>query len=221
MKNINKAMASSTISVLSIALFFICLSSVPGLSQQVPLVKQPDINALILLMEGSFSSEEQARNDSDYYDIRLHMKRIWTDREDGKWLYVEQAVAGAEEKPYRQRIYRVDQLKDGSFISEVYTFENPIRFAGAWKDDNLLNSLSPDSLMLREGCTVYLSLADNGDFIGGTRGSECASDLRGAAYATSEVVINEFGLKTWDRGFDINGNQVWGAVKDGYFFKRQ
>lgn len=190
------------------------------LSQQVPLVKQPDVNALVLLMEGTFSSEEQAKNDSDYYDITLHMKKIWTDRTDGKWLYVEQAMTQMQEKPYRQRIYRVDQLKDGSFISEVYTFEEPLKFAGAWKDESLLSGLTPEMLTLREGCTVYLTLADNGSFTGGTRGEGCASDLRGSAYATSEVKIDEFGLITWDRGYDKDGNQVWGAVKGGYEFRR-
>ncbi|MEZ4689755.1 MAG: hypothetical protein R3A12_06085 [Ignavibacteria bacterium] len=40
-------------------------------------MKSLDSRNLLSLMEGSFNSEEQAKNDSDYYDIRLHMKRIW------------------------------------------------------------------------------------------------------------------------------------------------
>jgi hypothetical protein len=209
------------IKISSLLLFaMLMLANCEVRSQQVPLLKQPDVNALVALMEGSFSSEEQSKNDTDYFDIRLHMKRIWTDRTDGKWLYVEQAVAQMEDKPYRQRIYRVDQLKDGSFISEVYTLMEPLRFAGAWKEQEPLSQLTPDSLTLKEGCAVYLSLADNGSFTGGTRGDGCASDLRGAAYATSEVIIDEQGLKTWDRGYDKDGKQVWGATKGGYIFRR-
>jgi len=203
-----------------IFLVIIILATCEARSQQVPLIKQPDINALAALMQGSFSSEEQSLNDSDYYDIRLHMKRIWNDRTDGIWLYVEQAVAQMEEKPYRQRVYRVDQLKDGSFISEVYEMEDPLRFAGVWKSDNPLTQLSPDSLKKKVGCTVYLSLADDGSFTGGTRGADCPSELRGASYATSEVRIDTEGLKTWDRGYDKDGKQVWGAEKGGYIFKR-
>lgn len=203
-----------------IILVFIIIATCDAQSQQVPLVKQPDINSLVALMQGSFSSEEQSLNDSDYYDIRLHMKKIWSDRTDGIWLYVEQAVAQMEEKPYRQRVYRVDQLKDGSFISEVYEMEDPLRFAGVWKSDNPLSQLSPDSLKKKDGCTVYLTLADDGSFTGGTRGTDCPSELRGASYATSEVRIDTEGLKTWDRGYDKEGNQVWGAEKGGYFFKK-
>jgi len=203
-----------------IFLVIIILTTCEVRSQQVPLLKQPDINALVALMEGSFSSEEQSLNDSDYYDIRLYMKKIWTDRTDGRWLYVEQAAAQMEDKPYRQRVYRVDQQKDGSFISEVYELEDPLRFAGEWKSDKPLSQLSPDSLKKKDGCTVYLTLADDGSFKGGTQGMDCLSELRGATYATSEVRIDTEGLKTWDRGYDKEGKQVWGAEKGGYIFKR-
>jgi len=32
------------------------------------------------------------------------MVQIWEERTDGYWLYVEQAIAGYQDKPYRQRI---------------------------------------------------------------------------------------------------------------------
>lgn len=47
----------------------------------------------------SLNSGEQARADSSYFDIRLVMEPIWEDRTDGRWLYVEQAVAGHEVRP--------------------------------------------------------------------------------------------------------------------------
>jgi hypothetical protein len=56
-------------------------------------------------MTGSFSSQEQAAADTSRYDIRLEMAPIWTDHPNGKWFYVEQAVAWSLEKPYRQRVY--------------------------------------------------------------------------------------------------------------------
>jgi hypothetical protein len=57
-------------------------------------------------------------------------------------------------------------------------------------------------------------------FIGGTVGNDCASALAGATYATSEVTIGPEEIITWDKGFDADGNQVWGASKGGYVFKR-
>jgi len=48
-----------------------------------------DFERLLSYMEGSFTSREQSQTDSNYYDIRLEMVRIWKDRNDGYWLYVE------------------------------------------------------------------------------------------------------------------------------------
>ena len=147
---------------------------------------------------GSFSSEEQSLSDSDYYDIRLEMKRIWPERSDAKWLYVEQAVASMKDKPYRQRVYKITNTYEGRFESAVFTLKDPLRFAGEWKKENPLSGLIPDSLEAREGCSVFLTLMNNGSYEGSTNGKDCQSDLRGAKYATSEVVISDEGIKSWD-----------------------
>ena len=179
-----------------------------------------DLLVLVNLMQGSFSSQEQSKNDTDYFDIRLHMKKIWNDRTDGYWLYVEQAVASAMEKPYRQRVYHITQNGDSIFESSVFTLNNPLRFAGDWKKENALESLTPDSLVSREGCSVYLIKTGEKIFEGSTEGKDCQSDLRGAKYAKSEVKVTYDGLISWDRGYDENDKQVWGAEKGGYIFKR-
>lgn len=169
-------------------------------------------------MEGSYSSEEQSQNDSDYYDIRLHMKPIWKERSDGFWFYIEQAVGTKQEKPYRQRVYCLIQFDNDNFESRVYTFNNPLRFAGEWKLENPLSSLSPDSLILRKGCSVFMKYIDDNSFEGSTKSSDCESDLRGAKYATSEVKIFKDKLISWDRGYNEKNEQVWGATKSGYIF---
>jgi len=176
-----------------------------------------DLDTLVDWMTGSFASTEQAEKDSSFFDIRLEMVRIWPEREDGIYLYVEQAVATALERPYRQRIYRVRE-EDGEFRSEVFTFEEPLRFAGAWRTPDRFAELDPDDLALREGCAVILTRTETG-FEGAT-GSACVSSLRGASTATSEVVLTEDVLTSWDRGFDAEGEQVWGSTEGPYVFRR-
>ncbi|HMS64845.1 MAG TPA: chromophore lyase CpcT/CpeT [Ignavibacteria bacterium] len=177
-----------------------------------------DLLNLFTQMQGSFSSEEQSKNDSDYFDIRLHMARIWSDRTDGYWLYVEQAVAQAQEKPYRQRVYHVTQKGDGTFESAVFTMNAPLRFAGEWKKDNPMENFSVDSLIAREGCTVHLKKTSENVYEGSTQAKDCESDLRGAKYAVSEVKITSEGIVSWDRGYNDKDEQVWGAEKGGYNF---
>ncbi len=198
--------------------------SVPKRTDQPPKVGPPayaTVMTIAELMTGSFSSAAQSADDEDYFDIRLEMARIWPDRKDGYWLYVEQAAASNLERPYRQRVYHVTEVKDGSFRSEIYSIPDPLRFVGDWRQSNPLAILSRDSLEIREGCAVILRLRPDGRFAGGTDGTACSSTLRGASYATSEVIVGEDRIESWDRGFNATDKQVWGAEKGAYIFLRE
>lgn len=174
-------------------------------------------------MTGRFSSAEQHVADPEnYYHIVLHMKPVWEERADGPWLYVEQAVADKPERPYRQRVYHLTDNGDGTYSSVVYELPGEaLDFAGAHKDVELLAGVGPADLKEREGCTLTLQRRADGAFAGATNGDDCKSSLRGASYATSEAVIDSEKLVTWDRGFDADANQVWGATLGGYVFKRE
>ena len=189
-------------------------------TRQEDVAAADDFETLVEWMTGSFSSANQAASDTNYYDIQLEMVLIWPDREDGVWLYVEQAAAASLDRLYRQRVYRLTAPTPGTFISEVYTFNDPFRFAGDWQKAAPLSSLSPDSLTLRDGCTVLLGRRIDGTFAGATRGDGCASALRGASYETSEVMVTATRIESWDRGWDESGDQVWGATGGPYRFER-
>lgn len=191
-----------------------------ALAASAPAAFASDLSRLAACMTGSFSSFAQAQADSDYFDIRLEMAPIWSERSDAIWLYVEQARADHLDRPYRQRVYRLSARADGALVSEVYTLPSPLRFAGAFRQERPLAGLSPDSLTARAGCAIVLRSLPDGSFAGATEGRACPSNLRGAAYATSEVVIRPDGMVSWDRGFDAEGKQVWGATKGGYEFRK-
>lgn len=180
-----------------------------------------ELTRLVGYMQGSFSSAAQAARDSSYFDIRLHMAPIWKKQsKGGHWLYVEQAMASRQEAPYRQRVYHVHRNAQGQLVSEVFTFSQPKRMAGQWKQPEPLTALTPDSLQLRTGCAIVLH-AEGDAFVGKTGDKTCPSDLRGAAFATSEVRITPDKLLSWDRGFDSTGKQVWGATQGGYEFIKE
>lgn len=173
-------------------------------------------------LAGHYSSAAQAKEDPSFFDVRLHIVPVWTDRTDGPWLYVEQAMASDEEKPYRQRIYRVLPIPGGKAESVVYELPgDPLQWAGAWRDMARFNALDPGILQLRAGCSVMLAYAGPDALRGTTVGDRCGSALRGAAYATSEVTVTPGLLTSWDRGFDAAGKQVWGSTKGPYRFVKQ
>ncbi|TAF32395.1 MAG: hypothetical protein EAZ57_09105 [Cytophagales bacterium] len=175
-----------------------------------------DLKKLLSYMEGSYENAEQAQKDTNYFHVKLHMKQIWPSDEKAYWIYVEQALVKAPQKPYRQRVYKIYE-QGGEFISEIYTMKQPLRFVGAYKDLSLLGALTPDSLELKRGCEVRLKKYKKG-FKGATGIKTCASELNGASYATSIVDIQKDMLISWDRGFNDAGEHIWGIDKGGYRF---
>lgn len=172
-------------------------------------------------MTGTFSSGAQASKDPQFRNVVLHIAPIWTDRRDARWLYVEQAMATTLDKPYRQRVYRLTDSPDG-IESMVYELPgDPLRFAGAWKEDRPLNQMLPSMLLPKAGCAVHLKSTDGLTWTGGTDGTGCPSSREGAAYATSEVTLTPTELRTWDRGFDASGKQVWGSTAGPYVFVKE
>jgi hypothetical protein len=173
-------------------------------------------------MTGSFSSQTQAEADGEnYFDIRLEMVRIWPERDDGVWLYVEQAAARALDRPYRQRIYRLVDAGGMTLRSEVYEFAEPLSMAGAWRTPERFAEVAFETLVAREGCAITLCyFAEQGAYAGFTQGTGCSSSLSGASYATSQAWITADGLVTWDRGWTAEHEQAWGAEKAGYVFER-
>lgn len=207
-----------------------CATRPPGAAKV-----NPDLDEVAAMMTGRFNSAEQASRDTAFFDISLTMRPIWGQRSlettlnerssenalnQVRWLYVEQAVSKAPKRPYRQRVYRVSALSDGTIESRVYELPQPERFVHAWERPEVFDQITPDSLVVREGCAVYLKKQLNGCYAGATREQDCGSTLYGANYATSEVEVCPTGIVSWDRGWDAEGAQVWGAEKAGYVFRK-
>jgi hypothetical protein len=184
--------------------------------------RAPSLEHLAGCLQGSFDNAEQAVADREnFQDIRLEIVRIWPERTDGIWLYVEQAEAASLERPYRQRVLHLTALPDGRFLSSTSTFENPLRFAVAWKQPSRFLALRPEDLETRPGCDVVLTAEDHGVYRGGTTAKACASRLRGASYATTEVTVADRTMTSWDRGYDAQDRRVWGPVRGGYVFRKR
>lgn len=176
------------------------------------------LEELFTIMQGSYNSEAQAKVDSTYFNISLHMYPIWKDK--GNYLYVEQALNARQNNPYRQRIYEVTKLNDSVYSSAIYTIENDSLWIGKWKTPQAFDSLSIQEVSKKEGCEVLLKRLDSNHFKGETGEKTCESTLYGASYATSEVEIFQDKIISWDRGFDDKGKHIWGAEKGGYIFNK-
>lgn len=205
---------------LIIALFSIFFIGCASTNTQTNSSKDPALQEFARMLIGEFSSKEQSLQDTTYLNIHLSMSRIWDDDKSAIWLYVEQAMDAKRDKPYRQRVYKLNHPRKDIFTSEIYTLKNQERFIGLQNDPTKRTMITPDMIELKDGCTVTMNKSI-GIYIGGTDADKCPSDLRGASYATTKIILKENMLESWDQGFDKNGVQVWGATKGGYIFVRE
>ena len=222
------------------ALYFVLSSAVIGALALLPVgcggppvvgggplepTRAPADNAvkdLTAWLPGNYSTAAQAAADSTYFDVRLHIVPIWTDRTDGPWMYVEQAMADNQDVPYRQRIYRLITLPNNSAEIVIYELPGaPLAWTGAWRNPARFNTLDPGIIDVRPGCSMILAYQGPQQITGATKGADCGTALREAKYATTDVTVTATELNSWDRGYDAAGQQTWGAVKGAYRFIKE
>lgn len=117
---------------------FICLLLLANPARSAPSASVQ----LAAAMTGTFSTTEQARGDQNFRNLTMHATPIWTDRMDGPWLYVEQALSDAPEHPHRQHIYQLIALTESSLELHVFDLPEPIAVTGAWKNPLHLGKLT-------------------------------------------------------------------------------
>ncbi|MDJ0929152.1 MAG: CpcT/CpeT family chromophore lyase [Gammaproteobacteria bacterium] len=174
----------------------------------------------INLRVGSFTSAAQAATDSRYDEITWHIVEIPVAGEsEARWLYTESWIKDAE-APYMQRLSRVEQLPDESLLVRRYLVPDAEKFIDAWQMPERFASIDVASLVELAGCELTVVAAGRGRFEGSTAGKNCANRYKNASYAISRNVTTADGMVNWDRGFNVNGDLVWGPASGGYHFRR-
>lgn len=176
-----------------------------------------------------FSKEQASRDPDNFFNIRMLTCPAAEMVDGSKLLYLEQAFWRTPQKPFRQRFYMVKpcpkELKcdvevSSYAIREVEEYKN---FCDRPRDQRPL----PEEVIGDIGehlTTIHLRRCDRGKrclYEGSTPpGGFPNSWQNGATYSTSELaVLKNNEIHTWDRGFDDDGNQVWGVKAGPYEFK--
>ena len=185
------------------------------------MVSNDPASRLTRYLTGTFDSEAQSITNPQYFAIQLKACRIALPELGERVLYIEQAQLQQPQNPYRQRLYVVEPGADPETQARSRVFEllDPAVAVGLC-DDPASSTLTAANAEEKAGCAVELTWMED-HFVGGTQGNGCPSTLNGASYATSEVTAYEDRLETWDRGYDANDQQVWGAVAGPYIFDRK
>ena len=181
---------------------------------------EQDADIVAIWLDGEFDSSSQAEDDPNFYNIVLRMCSIDLPQLGDRVLYVEQATASRLEAPYKQLIYKIEAADD-RVAARVYSIESGLqqRMIGACKEaENIM--IDADRLTLQEGCTMYFEADGEDSYVGGTEGNACKSNVGGAIYATTEMIIEPLTITTLERGWDAGNAQAWGSVDGPYSFER-
>lgn len=175
------------------------------------------------LLAGTFDTAAQAAaSPDDLRPVRLVAVVVPRSRlgPGSPVLYVEHALLAAPDRPFRQRFHRIEETADGGVVVRVFEPKEPVALSGKWRDPADLALYGPGDVVERPGCAVRLKRMAEG-WEGATEGKECPSALRGARWATSKARIVAGRMEWWDRGFDLEGRQVWGAKDAPEVFERR
>ncbi|XP_078433936.1 crumpled leaf [Wolffia australiana] len=180
-------------------------------------------------LSGEKCSRDQATRDPEnYFNLRMLTCPV-TDMVDGsRVLYNEQAFWRTPQKPFRQRFYMVKPCpKEMKCDVELNTYA--IRDAEEYKNfcDRSKDQRPQEDEVIADIAehltTVYLSRCERGKrclYEGSTPPGGFPNSWSGASYCTSELSVLKNGeIHTWDRGFDEDGNQIWGVKEGPYEFK--
>ncbi|MGH7244365.1 MAG: CpcT/CpeT family chromophore lyase [Phycisphaerales bacterium] len=129
-------------------------------------------------------------------------------------LYVESARVDSLQAPYRQAFFQIYKHKNGL---RLRTYE-PMRqiggaLVGLWANPDIFPPVSRRDLV----ATIDLDLTADGAGFKGKSPYPYPTGRLGAVEMTSEATISPDRIVTADRGFDSNGEVVWGAKNDSTF----
>jgi CpeT protein len=134
-----------------------------------------------------------------------------------RFLYQEQALVEELDQPYRQRFLQVLATADGQVESRSFRPRQPepwVNFCSHQAERSVeLADLLPSD------CSVFLR-QEGESYIGETPAAGCPTSFRGAVRVTNQIILNSTEMVTRDRGYDADGNLLWGAREEPYRYRK-
>lgn len=160
-------------------------------------------------LPGVYESTNAKFQDEDL-NVTLHILPIWQERTDGKWFYIESNIINKMTKPFRQRILQFVATPSDHIRMYTYRIPRASDFAGAYFSPELLASLTPSQISIRNGCELDIKHKMTDIFVGESDHLTCISKARNDQLMTTFLSLSEYSLSYWNRGTNKNGRVVLG-----------
>lgn len=179
--------------------------------------------------QGVWTSAEQSREEA-YDFVASETWRIWQARNDGVWLYQQNWILAEnassrpgrmvrtrhERVPYFQVVIQLRDFGDGDVHTTTYRLKPGARrtaqqFAagnGAAFSEEWLDGVACMGRLKSVGERYWQGSAS------------CPNAYKGGVRVESISVRSPGSYVNWDRGFDGEGEHIWGPSEGGYIFTR-
>ena len=165
-------------------------------------------------MAGDFSNHKQAAAEPQHYaHIRIFFRPLPFEFFNAIGFYSEQVYDYDLWSPYRQGVHKLVDRGADTYI-ENYSLKDPILYAGAAREPDILKTITHDCLERRCNCSMIFQ-RDGGIFRGRVEpGNQCFIERNGAqTYLISDVEIGENTWVSLDKGMDVNTHEkLWGSA---------
>ena len=181
--------------------------------------RDSEIEEFINAITGTFSSEDQSKNEIGYTNLTLVNTPIWTDR-SGYWIYSENFLSDQPNQVYLQRIISIERIDSITLKTTRYGLKKSDTYKNAWKNPDIFNNLDKEDLIYKTGCEMYYSKKTSTIYHGQNKPKSCLSDLENVAFLMSNIVLSEDKISVWIKGYNDSGKQIWGKIKGPYQYLR-
>jgi hypothetical protein len=175
-----------------------------------------DLKEYVKRISGTFSTLEQHKEDSTFDDVTVHTKLIRKDKNGIYWVYTEQGET-KNYAPYRQRVYQIALVDD--YIKLRIYYLNDISKHSYFKAETIKN-IEIGDIKLKPGCDLVIVSKGDGVYGGQTNDKSCIATFRGSTYNTTDFEVHKEYVKSWERGWNDKGEQVWGSRRGYYIYKK-
>ncbi len=188
----------------------------------------PLSSALITLAQylaGEFDNRDQAIDDPAWFvHLKMWQRPVPLFLEDSITIFAEQANVLELERPYRQRLLRL-QDRQGQIHIQYYSFKQPDRYRGAGANPDQFQDLTIAEIELLPRCVLAVARTEGSDRFRSSPlpDTQCcftyAGEIRQVCLGF-EVDSQQF--LSYDKGIDAEGRALWGAIMGPYrYTKRQ
>jgi CpeT/CpcT family (DUF1001) len=180
---------------------------------------QRGLGLLAYYLVGTWDTIPQKEGYGDSIPMRMRIARLWPERADRYWFYVENVNPADERQVMRQRILQF--VSDGTTIHALmYRLPgNAAEYAGEWRKEHPFAAVNPESLREIQGCRSGWFKVMDVSFAGGTEGDACPGDRPEVSNEHWDYTLSSSEWRTWIRGLDSAGNQVDGPTGPSEFRK--